>query len=57
MAQSVVFQRSACGPPLMVKIHDSIGVWRIPLLACGLVSVVMAICGILAGRDREITSG
>ncbi len=57
MAQSVGYLLAACGPPLMGKIHDTNGDWRIPLLACGLVSVVMAICGILAGRDREITSG
>ena len=57
MAQSVGYLLAACGPPLMGKIHDANGDWRIPLLACGLVSVVMAICGILAGRDREITSG
>ncbi|MBK0352263.1 CynX/NimT family MFS transporter [Leclercia adecarboxylata] len=57
MAQSVGYLLAACGPPLMGKIHDANGDWRIPLLACGLVSVVMAIYGILAGRDREITSG
>ncbi len=57
MAQSVGYLLAACGPPLMGKIHDANGDWRIPLLACGLVSVVMAICGILAGRDQEITSG
>ena len=57
MAQSVGYLLAACGPPLMGKIHDANGDWRIPLLACGLVSVVMAICGILAGREREITSG
>jgi len=57
MAQSVGYLLAACGPPLMGKIHDANGDWRIPLLACGLVSVVMAICGILAGSDRDITSG
>ncbi|WP_225759026.1 CynX/NimT family MFS transporter [Leclercia sp. Marseille-Q4284] len=57
MAQSVGYLLAACGPPLMGKIHDANGDWRIPLLACALVSVVMALCGMLAGRDREITSG
>ena len=28
--------------------------WHIPLLAVALISLVMAICGALAGRDREI---
>lgn len=57
MAQSVGYLLAACGPPLMGKIHDTAGDWRIPLLACALVSVVMALCGMLAGRDREIAQG
>jgi CP family cyanate transporter-like MFS transporter len=40
----------------MGKIHDTSGDWHIPLLACALASVVMAVCGVLAGRDREIAS-
>lgn len=54
MAQSVGYLLAACGPPLMGKIHDTSGDWHIPLLACALASIVMAGCGILAGRDREI---
>jgi CP family cyanate transporter-like MFS transporter len=56
MAQSVGYLLAACGPPLMGKIHDTSGDWHIPLLACALASVVMAVCGVLAGRDREIAS-
>ncbi len=55
MAQSVGYLLAACGPPLMGKIHDTAGDWRIPLIACALAGVVMAVCGMLAGRDREIT--
>lgn len=55
MAQSVGYLLAACGPPLMGKIHDTAGDWRIPLIACALAAVVMAVCGVLAGRDREIT--
>ncbi|HEE9786130.1 TPA: CynX/NimT family MFS transporter [Enterobacter soli] len=55
MAQSIGYLLAACGPPLMGKIHDSAGDWRIPLMACALASIVMAGCGVLAGRDREIT--
>lgn len=55
MAQSVGYLLAACGPPLMGKIHDTAGDWRIPLMACALAGVVMAVCGVLAGRDREIT--
>ena len=55
MAQSVGYLLAACGPPLMGKIHDTAGDWRIPLIACALAAVVMAVCGVLAGRDREVT--
>lgn len=55
MAQSVGYLLAACGPPLMGKIHDTAGDWRIPLIACALAAIVMAVCGVLAGRDREIT--
>jgi CP family cyanate transporter-like MFS transporter len=55
MAQSIGYLLAACGPPLMGKIHDTAGDWRIPLIACALASVAMAACGVLAGRNREIT--
>ncbi|ENG0040334.1 MFS transporter [Klebsiella pneumoniae] len=54
MAQSVGYLLAACGPPLMGRIHDANGDWHIPLLAVALISLVMAVCGALAGRDREI---
>ena len=54
MAQSIGYLLAACGPPLMGKIHDTAGDWEIPLLGCALAAVIMAICGVLAGRDREI---
>lgn len=57
MAQSVGYLLAACGPPLMGKIHDASGDWHLPLLACGVLAVVMAVCGAFAGRDREIISG
>ncbi|WLI77096.1 CynX/NimT family MFS transporter [Kosakonia sp. H02] len=57
MAQSVGYLLAACGPPLMGKIHDASGDWHIPLLACGVLSVVMAVFGAYAGRDREIIAG
>lgn len=57
MAQSVGYLLAASGPPLMGKIHDATGDWRIPLITCALASVVMAVCGMLAGREREITPG
>ncbi|EPU1043353.1 CynX/NimT family MFS transporter [Raoultella ornithinolytica] len=54
MAQTIGYLLAACGPPLMGKIHDANGDWQIPLLAVALISVVMALFGALAGRDREI---
>ena len=54
MAQTVGYLLAACGPPVMGKIHDANGDWQIPLLAVALISVVMALFGALAGRDREI---
>lgn len=54
MAQTIGYLLAACGPPLMGKIHDVNGDWQIPLLAVALISVVMALFGALAGRDREI---
>ena len=54
MAQTIGYLLAACGPPLMGKIHDANGDWQIPLLAVALISVVMALFGALAGRNREI---
>lgn len=54
MAQAVGYLLAACGPPLMGRIHDANGNWQIPLLAVALISVVMAVFGALAGRNREI---
>ncbi|MFP2237598.1 CynX/NimT family MFS transporter [Pseudescherichia vulneris] len=54
MAQSVGYLLAACGPPLMGKIHDASGDWHIPLIAVAILSLMMAVFGGLAGRDREI---
>ncbi|VUS28437.1 CynX/NimT family MFS transporter [Klebsiella spallanzanii] len=54
MAQAVGYLLAACGPPVMGKIHDANGDWHIPLIAVALISIAMAVCGALAGRDREI---
>ena len=56
MAQSVGYLLAACGPPLMGKIHDASGSWQIPLIACAILSVVMALFGAWAGRDREMAT-
>lgn len=55
MAQSVGYLLAACGPPLMGRIHDTQGSWQIPLLAVTALAVVMAVFGLYAGRNKEIT--
>lgn len=57
MAQTVGYLLAACGPPLMGKIHDASGSWHISLICVAVMSLVMAVFGGLAGRDREINVG
>lgn len=57
MAQTVGYLLAACGPPLMGKIHDASGSWHISLICVAVMSLVMAVFGGLAGRDREINAG
>ena len=54
MAQSVGYLLAACGPPLMGKIHDANGDWYVPLMGVAILSLLMAIFGLCAGRDKEI---
>lgn len=54
MAQSVGYLLAACGPPLMGKIHDANSDWSVPLLGVAILSLLMAIFGLCAGRDKEI---
>ncbi|ENO8020471.1 2-nitroimidazole transporter, partial [Escherichia coli] len=54
MAQSVGYLLAACGPPLMGKIHDANGDWSVPLMGVAILSLLMAIFGLCAGRDKEI---
>lgn len=56
MAQSVGYLLAACGPPLMGKIHDLNGSWQIPLTVVALLATLMAVFGLYAGRNREITT-
>ncbi|HIF4730213.1 CynX/NimT family MFS transporter [Citrobacter amalonaticus] len=56
MAQSVGYLLAACGPPLMGRIHDAQGNWQIPLLTVAALAIVMAIFGLYAGRNKEITA-
>lgn len=54
MAQTIGYLLAACGPPLMGKIHDISLSWHPPLIAVAIISLIMALFGGLAGRDRQI---
>lgn len=54
MAQSVGYLLAAGGPPVMGKLHDMLASWHLPLALCALLSVIMALFGAFAGRQREI---
>ncbi len=54
MAQCVGYLLAAFGPPLMGRIHDINHNWALPLICCGLISLVIACFGFYAGRDREL---
>ncbi|ASG55011.1 MAG TPA: cyanate MFS transporter [Salmonella bongori] len=56
MAQSVGYLLAACGPPIMGKLHDASGSWYLPLSGVAILAIIMAIFGLYAGRDREISS-
>lgn len=54
MAQSVGYLLAAFGPPLMGRLHDITHSWALALISCALLSLLMAISGMLAGRDQVI---
>ncbi|HWL46341.1 MAG TPA: MFS transporter [Sphingomonadaceae bacterium] len=54
MAQSVGYLLAAVGPPVAGLLHDGFGGWRVPLLVCLGLSLLMLVAGILAGRPLRI---
>ncbi|MDN6181026.1 MAG: MFS transporter [Halomonas subglaciescola] len=54
MAQGVGYSLAAAGPPLMGMLHDIQGSWQAPLGICAVLALVIAVMGMLAGRDRRI---
>ncbi|TQJ68913.1 CP family cyanate transporter-like MFS transporter [Arthrobacter sp. SLBN-100] len=54
MAQSVGYGLAAVGPVAFGGLRDLSGGWTVPLLATAGVMAVLAVTGVLAGRDRVI---
>jgi CP family cyanate transporter-like MFS transporter len=54
MAQCVGYLLAAAGPTLVGVIHDVSGGWTVPLAACAILSLIMAILGLFAGRALHI---
>ena len=55
MAQSVGYGLSAIGPVMFGGLHDASGGWTVPLLVTAGIMAVLAVTGLLAGRDRVIS--
>lgn len=54
MAQSVGYGLAAVGPVLFGGLRDLSGDWTLPLVATAGIMVVLAVMGVLAGRNRVI---
>jgi MFS transporter, CP family, cyanate transporter len=56
MAQSVGYGLGAAGPVIFGGLRDLSGDWTLPLLLTAGVMAVLAVTGLLAGRDKVISS-
>jgi len=54
MAQCVGYLLAAAGPPLVGALRDRAEGWSLPLTLCLALALVMAVLGMLAGRNRRI---
>ncbi|WP_028281120.1 MFS transporter [Arthrobacter sp. H5] len=54
MAQSVGYGLGAIGPVMFGVLRDVSGGWALPLLVTAAIMAVLAVMGVLAGRDRVI---
>lgn len=55
MAQSVGYGLAAAGPVMFGGLRDLSGDWTLPLLVSAGIMAVLAVTGVLAGRDRVIS--
>ncbi|MFJ6157739.1 MFS transporter [Pseudarthrobacter sp. NPDC092184] len=56
MAQSVGYGLAAAGPVMFGALRDLSGDWTLPLLVTAGIMAVLAVTGVLAGRDRLISA-
>lgn len=54
MAQSLGYLLASVGPVLFGSLHDLTGSWTAPLYVFLIVSLILFICGMSAGKDRYI---
>ena len=54
MAQSIGYVVAAAGPVAAGAIHSSTGSWTAPVLALLAVTIALALCGWVAGRDAPV---
>ncbi|MGI5241308.1 MFS transporter [Dactylosporangium sp. CA-139066] len=57
MAQSVGYLLAASGPVVIGALRDASGGWTLPAIVLCSLAVAMAVCAVLAGRDRTIPAG
>ncbi|WP_026283400.1 MFS transporter [Rhizobium sp. 2MFCol3.1] len=55
MSQCIGYLLAATGPTLVGSIHDVSGGWGTPLIVCAALSIAMAVVGLLAGRNVQVT--
>lgn len=55
MAQSVGYGLAAVGPVMFGALRDASGDWTLPLLVTAGIMALLAVTGVLAGRDRVIS--
>jgi CP family cyanate transporter-like MFS transporter len=56
MAQSVGYGLAAAGPVMFGALRDLSGDWTLPLLVTAGIMAVLAVTGVLAGRNRVISA-
>lgn len=57
MAQCIGYLLAAGGPPAVGLLHDVIHSWALPLTACAVLSLLMAVVGYLSGRNKYLNDG